>query len=309
MASFKKLPSGLIQVQIFRRGVRRSDSFPSKGAAVAWAGQQEAEIMAGVRGQVPNLTVLALFQRYEKEVSEHKKGKRWEVIRLKALGLDPLASVRLRKLDTQDVAAWQQRWLARMKSASVRRVRNLLNNVFEIGVNEWHWLAKNPFGPRGKSVRRPKDSKPRDRIASPAEIAWLTENASDNLRRAIVGALETAMRAGELASQPSLNGRTAKLPDSKNGEGRVVPLSGKALDQFQEGIGITAGSISTQFARLCRAGKIKGLTFHDLKHTAMTALSKKLDPWELAKMTGNKDINILLNTYYHHDPEETAKKL
>lgn len=308
MASFRRHGEGW-QAQVFRRGVRRSQTFPSKGAATAWAGTVEAEIMAGVRGEVPNLTVAVMFERYEREVSAHKKGRRWEVIRLKALGLDPLAVVRLRQLDTPAVAAWQQRWLARMKPASVRRVRNLLNNVFEVAVNEWHWLKKNPFGPRGKSVRRPKDGKPRDRVASPDEIAWLTANASDNLRRAIVAAIETAMRAGEIASKPIINGRVAKLADSKNDEGRKVPLSAKALEQFSEGIGLTSGSISAEFARLCEKGEIEDLTFHDLKHTAMTRLSKKLDPWELCKMSGNKDIKLVLKVYYKMDPEDVASKL
>lgn len=311
MATYTWLPSGLCQVQIFRRGVRKSQSFESKGAAVAWAGRVEGEIMAGVRGEVPNLTVLALFERYEKEVSAHKKGKRWEVVRLMALGRDSLALVKLRQLDTPHVAAWQQRWLERMKSASVRRVRNLLNNVFEIAVNEWHWLKKNPFGPRGKSVRRPKDGKARDRIATPVEQEILIREASEDLSRAIVAALETAMRAGDIASKPAINGHVAKLPDSKNGEGRQVPLSAKAKKVFEEGINLSAGSISTLFARLCKEIQppIKGLTFHDLKHTAMTRLSKKLDPWELCKMTGNKDIKLVLRVYYKMDPEDVAKKL
>lgn len=305
MATYTWLPSGLCQVQIFRRGVRKSQSFVSKGAAVAWAGQQEAEIMSGVRGEVPNLTVLALLERYDREVSAKKKGRRWESIRLKAIGRDRLAQVKLRQLDTPHVADWQERWLERMKSASVRRVRNLLNNVFEIARKEWKWLKKNPF----EGVRRPKDGKARNRIASQDELDRLTTRASDEMRRAIVAAVETAMRAGDIASKPEIQGRIAKLGDSKNGEGRDVPLSAAALKAFEEGINLTAGSISSMFARLCKEEKIKGLTFHDLKHTAMTRLSKKLDPWELAKMTGNKDMNLILNVYYKHDPEATAKKL
>lgn len=308
MASYKRLPSGLWQVQIFRRGVRRSDSFPSKGAAVAWAGTVEAEIMAGVRGEVPNLTVAALFERYEREVSAHKKGRRWEVIRLKALGLDPLAAVRLRKLDTPDVAAWQQRWLARMKPASVRRVRNLLNNVFEVAVNEWKWLRKNPFGPRGKSVKRPKDGKSRKRTAAPAETAKLDKLASPSMRRVITIALETGMRASEIASNPEINGHVAHLADSKNDEGREVPLSDKALEAWQEPIDLTAGSISGLFARLCDEAEIDGLTFHDLRHTAATRLSKKLDLFQLCKMFGWKDPRHAL-VYYNEGAADIAKKL
>jgi hypothetical protein len=61
----------------------------------------------------------------------------------------------------------------------VRRERNLLNNVFEIARKEWKWLGKNPF----EGVRRPKDGKPRNRIATAAEIDRLTEE-KDDLSRA-----------------------------------------------------------------------------------------------------------------------------
>jgi integrase len=304
MASFSKYGEGW-RAQVARRGVRDSQVFPSKGAAVAWAGQREAEIMAGVGGEIPNLTVQALLQRYKTEVSSKKKGRRWEEIRLDLIGRDRLSSVRLRQLDTPHVAEWQERRLKAVSGASVRRERNLLNNVFEIARKEWKWLSKNPF----EGVRRPKDGKPRNRIASPAEQAILMKKASPTMRRAITLALETAMRCGEIASNPKIKGRVAQLEDSKTGEGRAVPLSAKALEAWQEPIDLTAGSISALFARLCDDCEIPDLTFHDLKHTAMTRLSKRLDPWELAKMTGNKDMNLILNVYYQHNPEETADKL
>lgn len=308
MASYKRLPSGLWQVQIFRRGVRLSDSFASKGQAVAWAGQQEAEIMGGIRGEVPNLTVLALFERYEKEVSAHKKGKRWEVVRLTAFGRDALASVRLRKLGTPDVSGWQKRRLEAVSSPSVRRERNLLNNVFEVAVNEWHWLKENPFGPKGKSVKRPKDGKSRNRTASAAEEKKLLDGAGASLGRAIVIALETGMRASEIASNPPIRGNVAQLADSKNSDGREVPLSAKALEAWKEPIELTAGSISSMFAKLCAAEKIEGLTFHDLRHTAATRLAEKLDLLELCKMFGWKDPRHAL-VYYNKGAAETAKKL
>lgn len=116
------------------------------------------------------------------------------------------------------------------------------------------------------------------------------------------------MRAGEIASQPKIIGRVAYLTDSKTGEGREVPLSAKALKALS-GLTLKAGSISALFAQLCREAKIDGLTFHDLKHAAMTRLSKKLDPWELCKMSGNKDLKLVLRVYYKADPEAVARKL
>lgn len=304
MASIQKYGTGY-RVQIDRRGVRRSQVFESKAAAVAWAGKIESEIMAGVRGEIPNLTVSDLLDKYLQEVTPHKKGARWESIRITLLKRDRIAQVKLRVLDSPHVSDWQQRRLKHVSGASVRRERNILSNAFNIAVNEWKWLTRNPF----KGVRRTKGHKPRDRIATDEEISALYAKASPNLGRAITAGLETGMRASEIASRPKIRGRLAILVDSKNSEGREVPLSEKALAVFVEGITLTAGSISAQFAELTKACGIEGLTFHDLRHTAATRLAKKLDVWELCKMFGWKDPKMCLNTYYKHDPNETAKKL
>lgn len=304
MATFSKYGEGW-RAQVARRGVRKSATFPSKGAAVAWAGRIESEIMAGVRGEIPNLHVSALLTRYEKEVSEHKKGQRWESVRLQALGRDRLAQVRLKFLDTPHVADWQQRRLQAVSAASVRRERNLLNNVFEIARKEWHWLVKNPF----VGVRRPKDGKPRKRIASQAELDRLTRRASDRMGKVIVWAVETGMRAGEIASLKDVKGRVAYIYDSKNNESREVPLSARALEVWvYGGFGLTVGSISAIFARLCEEAKIEGLTFHDLRATACTRLAKKLNPLQLAKMMGWKDLKHAM-IYYREATADIAKLL
>lgn len=305
LASFKRLPSGLWQAQVFRRGVRRSSTFPSKGAAVAWAGQQESDIMAGVRGEVPNLTVAELLRRYREDVSPGKKGARWEIIRLQAWERDRLAVVRLRLLDAPHVADWQERRLKAVSSASVRRERNLLNNVFEIARKEWRWLRKNPF----EGVRRPKDGKARTRIASDDEITKLTGAASPALARAIVLALETGMRAGEIAGLAEVRGRVAYLLDTKNGEAREVPMSQRAIEAWSGGIGLSAGSISGLFSRLCEDVGIDGLTFHDLRRTAIVRLAKRLSALELAKMVGHRDLRMTLNVYYKIDSSELASRL
>lgn len=303
MATFHRLPSGLWQAQIFRKGIRRSKSFELKGAAIAWAGKVEAEIVSGELVDIPDSTVKALFDRYEKTVSAGKKGKRWEVIRLGLLGRDRLASVRLRDLGTPHVADWQERRLESVSAASVRRERNLLNNVFEIARKEWHWLKKNPF----EGVRRPRDGKPRKRIATPDEESKILDGASKELRKAVVIALETGMRAGEIP-RAEVNGKVAYLADTKNGEVREVPLSDKAIEAFEGGVNLTPGSISALFARLCIDLKIKGLTFHDLRATAATRLSKKLNPLQLARMFGWKDLKQAM-VYYRESTEDIAKLL
>lgn len=304
MATYRKR-GDTWRVEVSRLGVRRSNTFESKQAAVAWAARQEAEIMAGARGEVPNLTVAALLKRYREEVSPGKKGARWEIVRLTALERDDeLASVRLRRLDAPHVAGWQQRRLKAVSSASVRRERNLLNNVFEIARKEWRWLSINPF----VGVRRPRDARPRTRIATDDEITKLTGAASPALARVIIFALETGMRAGEIGSRPEIRGRVAYLADTKNGEAREVPLSARALEAWGSGIELSTGSISALFARLCKEIGLQGLTFHDLRATAITRLARKLDALQLAKMIGHKNPKMLM-IYYRETAADIAQRL
>jgi integrase len=307
MASFRKRGETW-RAEVMRRGVRRSDTFTSKGAAVAWASRVEAEVMAGVRGEVPNLTVSALIDRYEEEVSAEKKGKRWEGIRLDALRLDRIALVRLRVLDSPDVADWQRRRLAVVSAASVRRERNLVNHIFQIAIKEWRWLRRNPFD----GVRRPKDGRPRTRIATQLELTRVAKIASPNMARVIAFAVETGMRAGEIAGLKAedVRGRVAVLRDSKNGTSRDVPLSTKAVEAWGDGFGVSAGSISALWARYCKEldPPIVGLTFHDLRATAISRLASKLNVLELAKMVGHKNPKMLM-VYYRESADEIAKKL
>lgn len=291
------------RAQVARKGIRESQVFESKGAAVAWAGRRESEIMAGERGEVPNLTVKELLERYRLEVSPGKKGRKFETHRLKALERSRIAQVRLRTLDTPHASEWQKERLQTVSEPSVRRERNLLNNVFQIAVKEWKWLRKNPF----TGVRRPRDSRPKTRVATEGEIEQLMESASDQLKRAIIIGLETGMRASEIASRPKINGRVAYLVDSKNGEAREVPLSERAIEAFP--VDLTAGSISGLFKRLTEELGFGDLTFHCLRRTAATRLSKKLDLWELCSMFGWKDPRVPNKHYYAANTESIADKL
>lgn len=306
MAHFRKR-SGAWQAIIERQGVHESKTFPLKGEAQAWAARREAEIRGGEKG-IPNLTLDAVFERYGREVSEGKKGRKWEQARIGLVRRDPLALVRLRDFTGTHVAQWRDRRLQSVSGASVRREWNLLGHACETAVYEWGWLKSNPFGKEFK-VKRPTDGKARKRIATPEEIERLTGAASENLRRVIVFALETGMRAGEIASLKvsTISGQVAKLDDSKNGTSREVPLSKVALEQ-KPPFSLTAGSISAMFARLTAEVGIEGLTFHDLRATAATRLSKKLDPYQLAKMFGWKDMDMVL-TYYRETAADVAALL
>ena len=81
MASFRK--RGLTwTAEIRRKGISTSATFSTKAEAVAWAAKEEANIIAGKRGDIPNKTFGDLLSKYADEVSPTKKGERWERLRI-----------------------------------------------------------------------------------------------------------------------------------------------------------------------------------------------------------------------------------
>lgn len=303
------------RASVCRKGIRRTATFPSKAAAVAWAGRIEADILAGERGEIPNKTFSELLDRYGIEVSAKKKGARWEAVRIALLQRDALAGVRLRVLGGPDVAAWRDRRLQAVSEASVRREWNLLSHACSIAVREWRWLKANPFA----AVRRPKPGQARNRLMSSVErekiLAAAVTPIYTKVVRAMDFAVETGMRAGEICglTRDRIDGRVAALVDTKNGTRREVPLSPRAIEILGECrddpvFGLTSGALDVHWRNLVKVAGIVDLHFHDLRHTAITRLVHRLNPLELAKMVGHKDLKMLL-VYYNESAADIAKKL
>jgi integrase len=95
------------------------------------------------------------------------------------------------------------------------------------------------------------------------------------------------MRRGEIAALEwkyiDLKARTALLPDTKNGEARMIPLSVscrntiKALPRNINGrlFNMTPHAISYAFIRACKRAGLTDLHFHDLRHEAITRFFEK----------------------------------
>jgi len=54
---------------------------------------------------------------------------------------------------------------------------------------------------------------------------------------------------------------------------------------------------------------IEDLHFHDSRAEALTRLSRKVDVMTLAKISGHKDVRILVNAYYRETAEQIAARL
>jgi integrase len=129
------------------------------------------------------------------------------------------------------------------------------------------------------------------------------------------------MRQGEILSlewkNVDLERRVARLPITKNGDGRDVPLSPKAvailrsIPRSLDGrvFPITVGALQTAWKFAVKRAGINDLHFHDLRHEATSRLAEILpNVVELSAVTGHKDLRML-KRYYHPKAEDLARKL
>jgi integrase len=299
---------------VARQGVRLSQTFPTKAAAKEWAARQEYLILNG--GINKPGTVRELFDRYAREVAPSHRGARWEMIRLELLAKDALGDVALRDLSAADLAAWRDRRARKVTPGTVRREMSLMSSVFTVARKEWGLLAANPLA----DVKWPSMPQARDRRVTDEEIVLLTVTAKGlhtiegRAVHAFRFAIETAMRAGEICglTRAGITGSVARLLLTKNGRARDVPLSPAALallEPFGDDLfDLTPQNLDTGFRRVRDRAGIDGLTFHDSRHEAITRLSRRLDPFELARVVGHSDLKQTL-AYYNATAHELAARL
>ena len=329
MASIRKV-GAVWKAEVVRtisgQRVRKSARFSTKAEAVNWAAATDASILAGNGVSLASKTVADILQRYAEEVSPTKRGSDFEIRRITAMQRDPLALVPLDELNESHIAAWRDRRLKLVSNGTVLRDWNVLSPAFNVAVREWRWLAKHPM----REVRRPTEPPPRDRILVDSEIDLLLHvlgyapdqtpmTISARLGAAMLFAIETAMRAGEIVRLQwrDVEGPVACTSGKTLAATRRVPLSPEAqriLAQLprEEGRESCFGLESTSMDALFRKAKakagIEGLHFHDTRATAITRLARKLNILDLARMVGHKDLRML-QVYYRDTAEAIAARL
>lgn len=307
-------------VQIRRKGHKSvSRTFDTKADAERWALQIEASMGIGRyvdTRETLNTSLADCLDRYEREVTADKKGAVRESQRIKYLLRDPLTARPVGAVRQVDIAAWRDAKIASgLSGGTVTKYLALISHVYTIAIKEWGMPLSNPV----TQVRKPKANKSRDRRLLPGEEARLLAVCSDEMRAFVILAIETAMRRGELAGlrREWIKGRVARLPDTKNGTARSVPLSSRALEVIAglppriDGFlfGLEADSYTRGFLRACADAGITGLVLHDLRHEATSRLFERgLDVMEVKSITGHKSL-AMLSRYTHLRAEDLAKKL
>lgn len=330
--------SGGWQAQVRRRGRPPiSRTFKTKADAEAWAWQMESEIARGVyrdRSQADRFSLGEILTRYAKEISPLKKSADAEANRIAFLLRDPITQLRLSDLRPADVAAFRDRRLQEVTGSTVIRDLTLISHAINIARKEWGITMDNPCS----LIRRPKENKPRKRRLSPKEEqlllaelelsqrtpdgTWLPGGCRNPwMKPLVILAIETAMRRGELLQidwgDVSLEERFVRLHDSKNGHGRDVPLSTRAVSMLADLAGdmsgrvfpVTGEALKQSFTRAVERASLGDLHFHDLRHEAISRIALKLDNvLELSAVTGHVSLQML-KRYFHPIASDLAKKL
>lgn len=351
MATFTKRGDLQWQAKVRRKGYpQESKTFDTKADAEKWARSIEREMDRGrfvSSAEAESTTFTEALDRYEREIASNKRGATQEKsiirqLRDSWLGKRPLAAIR-----RADIAKLRDEWCATHSPATVVRRLAVISHLFTIARKEWGLESlSNPV----ELVRKPTIRNERTRRISSVEtdgqggtyideLAYIKAASASAFLPALIDiAVETAMRRGELISlgpaHVDLTKRVARLPITKNGSSRDVPLSSKAIAVFEEMVDddrqlffpLRADAVTRAFERaVARARKtyeedcaskeaavdpdfLVDLCFHDLRHEATSRLAEKFPLHELAKITGHRDTKMLMR-YYHPRAEDLAKKL
>lgn len=327
MATFEKVGKRWKAV-IRKKGYpKRTKTFDTKKEASAWAVTYENTLAQGIdESLIKGITFEVLIRRYLAEETIKKKTAYNESLTLNKFLSDfpHITKKHINDVSAFDIAQWREEREKHVTGSTINREWDGLSVVYTHAMKGWGLpIKENPF----LLVNRPKKGKPRDQRINEQDIKLLLESldyqigspvekANHKVAWCLLFAIETAMRLGEILKleNSDINGRIALLRDTKNGDDRKVPLSKNAMDLIgclPNGFPINISSSYFQgvFIRN-RPPELQHIRFHDTRHEALSRMAKKVhNPMDLAKISGHRDLRILLNTYYNPDDDHLVSLL
>lgn len=277
-------------------------------------------------------TLAGAISRYEEQVLSRKPKSAYDQsIQLAwwrdAIGFHTLASV------TPALLAEQRDKLAngitvrhtKRSQATVNRYMAVLSHLFTVAVKEWGWLQENPLA----KVSKLKESRGRVRFLSDEERERLLKvcraSASAYLYPVVVLCLSTGARKMEILGlrweDVDLDRGVITLHETKNGERRILPLTGYALDLLKKhskvrmlGTSLLFPSkdltkpvaLRTAWETAVKHAGIEDFRFHDLRHSAASYLAMNgATLAEIGAVLGHKT-SEMVKRYAHLSEAHTA---
>jgi integrase len=333
-----------------------SETFPNKLEAKKWGAATETAIREGKHFphlKAGKTTFAALVTRYTENVLNEAKAKArintgkqlmWWSDRFAGMTLADMTPDRI--AEARDALAAET--FSRGKehedkktgivtppkqfkrtAATINKYMSVLSRMFNLAVREWRLMDRNPAA----DISKKKEPRGRIRFLTDDERTKLLEACGNSdwkaLQALVLLAISTGARRGELINlkwsdvelklprpdnEPAA-GR-ALVRESKNGEARVLPLAGRALEALK--MLKLQGSAKNEyvFAQLSglpgpyvhfdqywqdalTAAEIKNFRFHDLRHTTASMLAAQgASLLEIADVLGHKTL-AMVKRYSH----------
>ncbi len=300
-----------------------------------WAQQTEAAMREGRHfktSKAKKHTLDALIDRYIKSVLPTKPRSQYaQTQQLKCwqslIGHHVLSDI------TPALIAEQREKLAKGMTvrnklrtpATVNRYLAVLSHLFTIAVKEWGLIETNPL----QKVTKMKEPRGRVRFLSDEErqklLAICKDSDSQWLYLIVVLALSTGARRMEILGlrweDVDLNRAIITLHETKNGERRILPITGHVLALLTEHIKqrsphtnlVFPGKnlkkpidVRTPFETALKLAGIADFRFHDLRHSAASYLAMNgASMAEIAEVLGHKTLQMV-KRYAHLSEAHTA---
>ena len=211
-------------------------------------------------------------------------------------------------------------------SSTVVRYMAALSHAFTIAMKEWGWIDDTPM----RRVTKPKEPRGRVRFLSDDERSRLLDECkksdSQYLYVAVVLALSSGGRKTEILGlrwkDIDINRQVIVLEETKNGDRRVLPLAGHALELIKQLSKIRILNcdfvfpsnnltkpidLRTPFENAVKRAEISDFRWHDLRHSCASYLAMNgASLAEIAEILGHKTLQMV-KRYAHLSDAHTSK--
>jgi integrase len=189
--------------------------------------------------------------------------------------------------------------------------------MFNLAI-DWGYLDRNPA--KGVRLFSEKDNMI-EQILSPEEEIKLLENCAPHLRPIVLTALLTGMRRGEILNlrwpQVDFKRRVIRVEKTKSKKIRYIPMNEELFNTLSQ-INLTVDGnehvflyrgnpikdVKRAFKDAVDDAKIKGLRFHDLRHTFATRLIERgVDLITVKELLGHHSV-VVTQRYTHSNSDQ-----
>jgi integrase len=323
VATIEKRSAGKYRVKVrVKNQPPRSATFPSLKLAKQWAKSIENSFHL----KRSSHTVNEAIERYCSTIlSEKSPGHQYTQTRQLKWWSHQLGNLSLEEVTPVLIVQWRDHLSKRVSNGTVNRYLAALSAVLSAAVREWMLLDQSPMN----KVRKLRESRGRVRWLTDDErnrlLGACRDSTSSALYTIVVLALSTGARQGELLNltwnQVDLSRGCIYLDVTKNGERRILPLTGHVLELMShhpkgKSTFVFPGphtgrplSIRTAWQTAVKRAKLEDFRFHDLRHTAVSYLAMQgCSLIEIAEILGHKDLSMT-KRYSHLSQEHTRKVL